>query len=98
VICKQNAGKAEDCPRSAGRTAVSFMVRCAFGAQLERPISDVSKDLLLVVVLDDLANKPRREYLRVLQFLGVQDDRRSEFPFHIKARIPRPASHELCSP
>lgn len=62
---------------------------CALGAQLERLLADVPLDLVLVVVLDDLSNNPRREYLRVLQFLGVRDDGRIEFPVHNKARIPR---------
>jgi Sulfotransferase domain len=62
---------------------------CALGAQLNRLLADVSKDAVLVVVLDDMNDNPRREYLRVLQFLGVKDDGRNEFPVHNKARMPR---------
>jgi len=62
---------------------------CALGAQLNRLLADVSKDAVLVIVLDDLDDNPRREYLRVLQFLGVRDDGRNEFPVYNKARMPR---------
>jgi hypothetical protein len=62
---------------------------CLLGAQLERLLTAVPASRVLVVVLDDLAVAPRQQYLRVLQFLGVDDDGRVEFPTHNKAKILR---------
>jgi Sulfotransferase family len=62
---------------------------CSLGAQLERLLSIVPRDRVLVIVLDDMASNPRNEYLRVLNFLGVPDDGRSQFRVHNSARAPR---------
>ena len=53
---------------------------CRLGEQLERLFSVVPRERVLVLVLDDLKENPRREYLKVLDFLGVSDDGRQEFP------------------
>ena len=55
---------------------------CRLGEQIERLYKIVPKERVLVVVLDDMARNPRHEYLRVLDFLGVPDDGRTEFPRH----------------
>lgn len=62
---------------------------CALGAQLERLRAAVPAERVLAILLDDLARAPRREYLRVLRFLGVDDDGRAEFPVHNQARALR---------
>jgi hypothetical protein len=62
---------------------------CALGAQLERLLTIVPRDRVLVIVLDDLASNPRAEYLRVLEFLGVPDDGRLQFPVCNSARASR---------
>jgi hypothetical protein len=41
---------------------------CSLGTQLERLLSIVPRDRVLVIVLDDIASNPRNEYLRVLDF------------------------------
>lgn len=53
---------------------------CALGTQLDRLWERVGKDRVLVVLLDDLHKQPDRVYRRVLEFLDVDDDGRSEFP------------------
>jgi hypothetical protein len=53
---------------------------CRLGEQLERLLGVVPRQRVLVLVLDDLKECPRREYLKVLNFLGVPDDGRQEFP------------------
>jgi len=53
---------------------------CRLGEQLERLFRTVPRERILVLVLDDLKDNPRREYLKVLAFLGVPDDGRKEFP------------------
>jgi len=59
---------------------------CRLGEQLERLFSIVPRDRVLVLVLDDLKQDPRREYVRVLDFLGVPDDGRTNFPVYNPAR------------
>ena len=65
---------------------------CKLGEQLERLWSLVPEERVLVIVLDDVKENPRREYLRVLEFLGVPDDGRNIFPVYNPAqeyRLPR---------
>jgi hypothetical protein len=63
--------------RRSGRHLPAFAVTsrhflcgevCSLGAQLERLLSIVRRDRVLVIVLDDVASNPRNEYLRVLEF------------------------------
>ena len=62
---------------------------CSHGAQLERLFSLVDPNQVLIVVLDDVAIDARREYRRILRFLGVYDDNRTDFPIHNRARTAR---------
>jgi hypothetical protein len=55
---------------------------CALGSQLARVYEHVDRKRVCVVMLDDLKADARREYLRVLGFLGVPDDGRAHFPVH----------------
>jgi hypothetical protein len=59
---------------------------CCLGGQLKRLLSLVPAHRVLVIVLDDICANARREYLRVLDFLGVLDDGRSYFPAFNTAR------------
>lgn len=56
------------------------------GTQLKRLFDTVPRERVLVLVLDDVRENPRREYLRVLKFLGVPDDGRQDFPVYNAAR------------
>jgi len=53
---------------------------CKLGEQMERLLNIVPRQRILVLLLDDIKNNPRREYLKVLNFLGVPDDERLHFP------------------
>jgi len=53
---------------------------CRLGEQLERLFNTVPRERVLVLLLDDVKENPRREYLKVLEFLGVPDDGRTDFP------------------
>jgi hypothetical protein len=59
---------------------------CSLGAQLARLLSLVPQERVLVIVYDDLKTDAHREYLRVLDFLGVPDDGRGVFPIYNTAR------------
>jgi Sulfotransferase family len=65
---------------------------CCLGEQLERLISAVSRAQVLVVILDDVRADPRREYLRVLDFLDLPDDGRLNFAIHNPSKSLRIAS------
>jgi hypothetical protein len=41
------------------------------------------------VLLEDLKKEPRSEYLRVLEFLGIEDDGRCSFPVKNVGKVPR---------
>jgi hypothetical protein len=74
---------------SWARRRLLYGEMCLLGAQLERLLTAVPISRVLVVVLDDLAVAPRQQYLRVLEFLGLDDDGRVEFPIHNKAKALR---------
>lgn len=59
---------------------------CRLGAQLSRLFNQVAPSRVLTVVLDDVRLNARAEYLRVLNFLGVPDDGRTQFPVENRAR------------
>jgi len=50
------------------------------GEQVTRLFKTVPRERILVLVLDDMKSGPHREYLKVLNFLGVPDDGRLDFP------------------
>jgi hypothetical protein len=62
---------------------------CRLGEQVARLLSLVTREKVLTVCLDELASDPRRDYVRVLQFLGVDDDGRRNFPIYNRARTMR---------
>lgn len=62
---------------------------CSLGTQLERLLQQVSNERVLTIFIDDLKVDPKAEYRRVLAFLGVPDDGRSEFPVHNAAKVRR---------
>ncbi|MGH2542590.1 MAG: sulfotransferase domain-containing protein, partial [Ardenticatenaceae bacterium] len=59
---------------------------CSLGSQLEKLYDKVERAHLLPLVLDDIKEDPRTEYLKVLDLLGVRDDGRSRFPVHNLAK------------
>jgi len=59
---------------------LQYSSACKLGEMVERLLKLVPRERVLFVVLDDVKASPREEYLRVLEFLGVPDDHRVEFP------------------
>lgn len=55
---------------------------CKLGEQLTRLSTFVPRERVCVVLLEDMAADPKREYERVLTFLGVTSDDRTDFPVH----------------
>lgn len=65
---------------------------CRLGEQLERLYGWVSPDRVCALLLENVRESPRREYLRVLDFLGLSDDGRRDFPVHNRAKERRSRS------
>lgn len=59
---------------------LDYQFYCLLGRQMDRLFSIVARERVLVLLLDDIKADPRREYLKVLGFLGVSDDNRKIFP------------------
>jgi Sulfotransferase domain len=62
---------------------------CLLGAQLQRLLSVAKRNRVLPILLDDIRENPRREYIKVLDFLGVSDDGRTKFTAVNTARTVR---------
>ncbi len=76
---------------------LSYGNACRLGAQLKRLYSHVPRQRVHTVLLDDVKANPRAAYLSVLQFLGVDDDGRSDFGVSNPAKERRSIPCELCS-
>jgi len=72
-----------DCPAPI---RLDYPAWCLLGKQLQRLYSVVSRERVLVLLMDDVRENPRREYLKVLDFLGLLDDGRRDFPVHNATR------------
>jgi hypothetical protein len=73
-------------PLSWARRRFLYGDVCKLGAQLQRLLSRVPASRVLAIVLDDIGEDPRAEYLRVLRFLGLKDDGRIDFAIYNKAK------------
>ena len=62
---------------------------CSLGAQLERLYTRVPQERVHPLLLDDIRHDPRAAYLRVLGFLNIEDDGRSEFSVMNPAKMLR---------
>lgn len=62
---------------------------CSLGAQLQRIYTRVDPDRVHVIFNDDLRHNPRQVWLSLLEFLGIDDDGRCEFPVINDAKVRR---------
>jgi len=67
-------------------TILAYQSICLLGAQLQRLLDTVPAGRVHVVVLDDVKGNPRAEYCKVLQFLGINDDGRTDFAVKNQAK------------
>jgi hypothetical protein len=65
---------------------LDYQALCKLGEQLDRLYRAVPCKRILVLFLDDIKENPRQEYLKVLDFLGLPDDGRTEFPVYNPAK------------
>ncbi len=71
------------------RRAFSYGDICSLGAQYKQLLSLVPEDRVLTVLLEDLVDDPRTQYVRTLKFLGLHYDGRLEFPNYNKSKLYR---------
>jgi hypothetical protein len=53
---------------------------CSLGAQYERLLSRVDGSRVIPILMEDVKADARSQYLRVVEFLGLDDDGRFDFP------------------
>lgn len=53
---------------------------CSLGTQLKQLLQRVPRERVLIVFLEDMKHDAREQYTRVLDFLGIPDDGREDFP------------------
>jgi len=71
----------EHCPSTCPEPALlQYQKIASLGEQMDRLFSLFPKDQVLAIVFDDFCRSPRATYARVLKFLGIEIDSRSEFP------------------
>ena len=87
-------------PNNSRNNPALFMYAdvCRLGEQVERLFRQVSRDRVMVVFMDDMRADPRRVYLDILDFLGVPDDGRSDFPSaNVRKRVKLPVLGRMLS-
>jgi hypothetical protein len=69
-------------PKSCNQPrSLQYRSICGIGTQIDRLFKLVPENQRLVLVFDDLQRNPRDAYRQIIDFLGIQDDGRTEF-FH----------------
>lgn len=66
-------------PRAWDRKRMVYRDICALGEQVERLLTNVPRDSVHFVFLEDVRRDCRAEYINVLQFLRIPDDGRKDF-------------------
>ena len=67
----------------------SYRSLCLLGEQLDRLLKIVDRKQLHTIVLDDMRSNPQLVYERVLEFLEVESDNRTEFPVSNPRKVRR---------
>ncbi len=62
---------------------------CSLGAQYERLLSRVDGSRVLPILMEDVKADARSQYLRAVEFLGLDDDGRFDFPVFNPAKVRR---------
>lgn len=73
-------------PACPSYRVLQYKWMASIGSQVERLFKIFPRTRVHIALLDDMAADPRREYLRVLSFLGLPDDGRTDFPRINEAR------------
>lgn len=66
--------------KSVEKFLVTYQDIGRIGTRLENLLRQIRREALKIIVFDDLRSNPKSVYLDLLEFLGVHDDGRTEFP------------------
>ena len=78
---QERRGRGIDVPKSAVEPShLQYRDVCSLGAQLERVLAVAPRERVHWIVFDEFARNTHAEYLKVLAFLGLEDDGRHAFP------------------
>ena len=69
-----------DLPKYEDPEAFQYGEVCSVGAQVERLLSTVDRSRVHFVFLEEMQADPKSTYRSALEFLGVADDGRTQFP------------------
>jgi hypothetical protein len=61
-------------------TFLQYQDAAMFGEQIVRLFQEVQPDRIKIILFEEFTNNTRKIYLEVLDFIGVQDDGRTNFP------------------
>lgn len=67
-------------PTCRDAVVLQYQRVCSLGEQVARLYSAFPREQIHLIVFDDLKRLPRATYLKTLEFLGLPDDGRVEFP------------------
>lgn len=67
-------------PRSTERRLLDYREQGRFGPQVERYFAEFPSEQIRVFHFSDWTRDPRSTYVEILQFLGLADDGRTDFP------------------
>ena len=76
----------DNCP---AQQILQYRQMARLGEQIQRIKATIAAEQLCIVVYDDFVTAPRREYLRILSFLNLPDDGRTDFPRRNSAKVHR---------
>lgn len=73
-------------PRCPDPIHIDYKTTCSLGTLLEKLLTAIPRERLLISVLDDMANNPEREYLLICEYLGVDAYMPRSFKIQNKAK------------
>ena len=76
-------------PNCLEPAALQYKDACSLRTMTSRLLQTVDPRRVFGASLEDIRNDPRRVYVQVLNFLGLPDDGRSDFPLRNPAREPK---------
>ncbi|MBT6687182.1 MAG: sulfotransferase [Bacteroidetes bacterium] len=73
-------------PKLSDAGSLMYGEICRLGNQIELLLDVVNRDQIQFVVLEDIKENPKREYSKIIEFLGFPIDNRENFPIMNAAR------------
>lgn len=71
--------KAWNRPPFEQKSILNYKSVVSIGSQLKKLLEQVSKDQVLILTIEELIEAPRSMYLKVIDFIGLDDDGKTDF-------------------